>query len=112
MNKDFVIAQWGQPAIEILKVPHQHMANLIRQTCTRNRTRYEEGCRKEAERLHEIDRTATKAATKKLQVQERTTLNIIRSGSAWSRTASYWAGKADDKNCTLCGHEEDSPDHL
>ena len=65
MDKNFVVQQWNQPAIEILNVPYQHSANLIRQMCTRNRTRCEEGCRKETVELHEIDRAATKAETKK-----------------------------------------------
>ena len=112
MDKNFVVQQWNQPAIEILNVPYQHLANLIRQMCTRNRTRCEEGCRKETVELHEIDRAATKAETKKMDEQETATLNILRTGSAWTKTASSWAGKSDDKRCDLCGDEEDSPDHM
>ena len=47
-----------------------------------------------------------------MEEQEKTTLDVIRTGAAWNRTVAYWAGHVDDTLCTLCGEKEDSPDHL
>ena len=33
-------------------------------------------------------------------------LNIIRTGSAWTKAAAHAAGQADDSKCILCGDEE------
>ena len=38
-------------------------------------------------------------------------LSVVRTGSAWTRTAAYWAGQAESTECELCGQEEKS-DHI
>ena len=38
-------------------------------------------------------------------------LNITRTGSTWTRVASYKAGLEENPNCVLCGKREES-DHM
>lgn len=40
------------------------------------------------------------------------TLNIMRKGSAWTRAATFWTGKMDDRLCQLCLEEEETADHV
>ena len=39
-------------------------------------------------------------------------LDIVRTGSASSRTAAYWAGQVDDKTCQLCMEEDNAPEPM
>ena len=55
---------------------------------------------------------ATRADTRNLEEQEKSTLDVIGTGAAWNRTAAFWAGRVGDTLCKLCGENEDSPDHL
>ena len=65
--------------------------------CRRNRTRSEEGCRKKAEIPEEVDLTATKANTKKLDENESMVLDMVRTGAVKNRTAAFRSGQVDDK---------------
>ena len=62
--------------------------------------------------LKEIDADATQGKTKDVDAQDLATLNIIRTGSTWTQTASFWTGKVSDQFCTLCGEEKETPDQL
>ena len=33
-------------------------------------------------------------------------------GSIWTRVATFWTGKSDDKLCQLCLEEEETPNHF
>ena len=112
LDNNLVVKQWNQAPIDIINAPFQHVAPMIREMCMRNRTRNEEGCRKETVGLNEIDRIATQAKTRNMNEEDKMILDITRTGSTWSRTKAYWAGQLDDKLCTLCGEEDDSPDHF
>ena len=80
--------------------------------CARNRTKV--GCdqREETQGLLEIDSAATEAEVSKLSDDARLTLDIVRTGSAWNRTAAFWAGQADSKTCLLCGIADEGPTHF
>ena len=47
----------------------------------------------------------------KMDYEDRMILDITRTGAAWTRTAAFWAGQADDKTCQLCGEEEEHSWH-
>ena len=89
MDLDFNIHQWNQPTIKLMKAPYQLIGFLGRQMCTRNRTRNVANRRAETEGLEEIDKMATQAETKKMSLQDRANLNIVRIGAAWTRTAAF-----------------------
>ena len=70
--------------------------------CTRNRTKDGEDTREETTGLDGIDKEATEAMANKMEPGDRTTLDIVRTGWAWTRVAAYWPGQVDDKTCQLC----------
>ena len=43
---------------------------------------------------------------------DKLTFNIMRTGSTWTRVATFWTGKTDDRPCQLCLEEEDTADHV
>ena len=69
------------------------------------------GTREEAVDLIEIDKEATMADTRKLSEKDLLILDVLRTGSAWNRTAAYWAGQCDDQRCLLCNEKEEY-DHI
>ena len=77
MDDELTIRQWNQPPIGLTTAPFQHLPMLVRQMCTRNRTRSEEGCRQETEELMEIDRAATQANTKTLNEEDRLVWDFV-----------------------------------
>ena len=98
--------------VDIKQAPRQHMAPLVRQMCTRNRTKAACGQRTEAKGLTEIDYTATEGDTKGMTEEDRHTLGVVRTGSAWNRVAAYWAGQSSTKLWQLCGLQEEGPTHI
>ena len=51
LDREMKIHQWGQPPIDIVGAPMQHVAPLIRQMCARNRTAAAQGQREETRDL-------------------------------------------------------------
>ena len=100
--------------IDIAEAPIQQLAPLTRQLAMKNRTERACGTRWETEKLEEIDFFATEGEHKgKIRSEEdKLTLNIMRTGSTWTRVATFWTGKSDDETCQLCKEEEESADHL
>ena len=39
-------------------------------------------------------------------------LNIIRTGSTWTSSSSFWAGRKDTNLCRLCGEEKETVEHI
>ena len=74
---------------------------MIQQLCTRNRTKDGEDAREETMQLDEIDHEATEAQAKQMQPEDRMHLDIVRSGSSWTRATAYWAGQVADRLCQL-----------
>ena len=105
------IRQYNQPPLNIEHAPHQQLAPIVRQYAMRNRTIRACGTREETVGLMEIDKEATTADKKKLSEEDRLILDVHQTGSAWNRTAAYWAGQCDDQNCQLCMEKEDF-DHI
>ena len=70
--------QHKQPTIDILEEASQDLKKLTRENFARNRTAAAEGCRKEHEGLHEVDKHATKGEVAKWSDEERLLLNTIR----------------------------------
>ena len=103
--------QYNQRPVRMLKPPYQQIAAMTAAMATRNRTRAAANTRKECEGLYEIDRTATKAYTNKLESDELTNLNMTRTGVAWDRNVAFWVGQCDDQDCKLCGEIGES-DHI
>ena len=93
-------------------MPYQHQRPLLRQSAARNRTKAAEDTRKENVGLAEIDAFATKADETKLTAEELNTLNVVRTGSTWTKRVTSWTGKAEDSMCTLCGLEKETTEHL
>ena len=52
--------------------------------------------------LDEIDMDATEEGIKKMQEEDRLTIDITRTGSTWTRSAADWSGQQDDKICQVC----------
>ena len=65
----------------------------------------------ETKGLNEIDKVALERINKDLSPEQRTTLDITRTGASWNRTAAFWAGQAEDKMCQLCNEAEEKSDH-
>ena len=82
----------------------------LRQETERKRQRTLE--RKENVGLGEIDAFATKADEAKLTADELNTLNVVRTGSTWTKNVTFWTGKAEDNMCTLCGQEKETVERL
>ena len=68
--------------------------------------------RGECEGTDEIDSYATTAANKKLDSEDLMMLDIVRTGSSWTKVAAYKTGNADDETCDLCGEHREEPDHF
>ena len=62
--------------------------------------------------MGEIDKVVTEKINKKLDANQRTTLDLTRTGASWIRTAAYWAGQAEEKTCQLCNQDEEKADHI
>ena len=79
-----------------------------------SRVRREVAARWETEKLEEIDFFATDGAHtgKIINDEEKLTLSITRTGSTWTRVATFWTGKSDDRMCQLCFEEEETADHV
>ena len=88
LDGNYAIRQWNQPPIGIIDAPFQHLPMMVMQMRTRIRTRSEEGCRQETEGLVEIDKIATQGSTKNLNEEDKMILDIVRTVSAWNRTAA------------------------
>ena len=110
MDKDFTVHQFNQPSIKVREAPYQHLSPMMRQLCCRNRTEAAANTRGETKELYEIDMEATTSG--KLDDEDRMILDITRTGAAWTRTAAFWAGQADEKTCQLCGEEEEHSWHF
>ena len=48
----------------------------------------------------------------KMNDEDRMIADITRTGAAWTRTAAYWAGQAEDKTCQLCGERDEHSWHF
>ena len=70
LEEEYNIKQWGQPDIDILNAPYQHLKPMVRQAATRNRTAAAEDTREEHEDLQEIDTFATKADEKNITKED------------------------------------------
>ena len=112
MTDKFIIKQWNQPAIDVLQAPHQHLPALIQQMCTRNRTRMAENERREMEHLVEIDAYATSGQMKEINNEDLMQLNLVRTGSLWTKITAYWAGRDDEKTCSICQEEDETAEHI
>ena len=62
--------------------------------------------------LDEIDKEVTENLPKQMSAEDRLKLDIVRTGSTWTRTAAYWAGQVDDKVCQLCLEDEEDANHF
>ena len=62
--------------------------------------------------MDEIDKEATENLPKQMSAEDRLKLDIVRTGSTWTRTASYWAGQVDDKVCQLCLEDDEDANHV
>ena len=80
----------------------------------RNRTARACGARWETAKLVELDFSAAEGEHKgKFKDDEdKMTLNIMRTGSTWTRVATFLTGKTDDRMCQLCLQEEETADHV
>lgn len=92
MTEHCIIKQWDQPPIDVLKSPYQHLPMLIQQVCARNRTRMAETQRHGASNLVEIDAYATRGKTKEINEEDMLTLNLVRTGSMWTKNTASWTG--------------------
>ena len=92
IDKEYQIRQWNQPPIGIKKAPYQQLKTLTKQMCKRNRTCNAINTRDETMDLKEIDDHATKADTDKLDKDDLWLLNVVRTGSMWTKATAYWAG--------------------
>ena len=108
----FIVKQWDQPAIDILQAPHQRLPALIQQMCTRNRTRMAGNQRHEARDLVEIDAYATSGDTKEINEDDLMMLNLVRTGSLWTKSTECWTGKVDELTCSVCNEEEETAEHI
>ena len=61
--------------------------------------------------MKEIDDYASRPAHNKFGEDERMHLEIMRTGAVWDRCKAYWAGRAEDCNCVLCGEGKDGVTH-
>ena len=70
----------------------------------KNRTARASGTRWETEKLEDIYFLATEGEHKgKLKTYaDKLSLNIMRTGSTWTRVATFWTGKTDDRMYQLC----------
>ena len=107
----FIIKQWNQPAIDVLQAPHQHLPALIQQMCTRNRTRMAENERHGTENLVEIDAYATSGHMKEIDNEGLMQLNLVRTGSLWTKSTAYWTGRDEAKTCCIC-MEDETAEHI
>ena len=112
MTDKFIIKQWNQPAIDVLQAPHQHLPALIQQMCTRNRTRMAENERHETENLVEIDAYATSGHMKEIDNEDLMQLNLVRTGSLWTKSTAYWTGRDEAKTCCICMEEDETAEHI
>ena len=103
IDEQFKIRQLNQPTLDIIQDPFQDIKPLWKQAVVRNRTAAVCGTRKETEGLKEIDDYASRPAHNKFKEDERMHLEIMRTGVVWDRCKEYWAGRAEDCNCVLCG---------
>ena len=95
-----------------METPYQFLSPLVRQMLARNRTTRASGTRRECEDMKEIDSYATTAASKKLDEDDLMILDIVRTGSSWTKIAAYKTGKAEDELCELCGEQREESDHF
>ena len=112
LDKEFNIWQRNQIPIGITTVAYQHLQPLVRQMAARNRTARAYGTRRECEFLDEIDEYATQGATKTMEPEDRIVLDVVRTGSAWTRATAFWAGQCDDQLCQICGDTKEESDHF
>ena len=112
LTDKFIIKQWNQPAIDVLQAPHQHLPVLIQQMCTRNRTRMAENERHETENLVEIDAYATSGHMKEIDNEDLMQLNLVRTGSLWTKSTAYWTGRDEEKTCSICQEEAETAEHI
>ena len=61
--------------------------------------------------MKEIDDYASKPTHDKFGDEDQMLLEIMRTGAAWDRCKAYWAGRAEDCNCVLCGEGKDGLTH-
>ena len=83
MDKDKRIRQHGQPSIDLIGLPMQHMPVLVREMCQRKRTRSQEGRRNETKGLEEIDAEVSMAAEAEIPDEDKVMLQIVHPVSAW-----------------------------
>ena len=112
MTDKFIIKQWSQPAIDVLQAPHQHLPALIQQMCTRNRTRMAENEPRETGNPVEIDAYATSRQMKEINNEDLMQLNLVRTGSLWTKSTAYWTGRDDEKTCSICQEEAETAEHI
>ena len=92
IDGDGRLMQFNQPTIDIINEPYQDLKTLLQEAFERNRTRAAEGARKEHEGLKEVDAFATKGEVGKLDGKDKMILNVIRTGSMWTKENAFWAG--------------------
>ena len=112
MDSSYRIKRLNQPPIDVATAPWQHLAPLVGEMCTKNRTTVANGKREETVDLEEIDKIATRGKTNDLDEADRQILDIVRTGSSWNRVAAYWSGQAEDKQCVLCQAGDEGPTHF
>ena len=105
VDGNYVIHQHNQPRLDVMEMPYQHLAPMVRQLCGRNRTKVAADTRDETQGLYEIDMEATQPGD--INDEDRMILDLVRTGAARTMTAAYWAGQAETKICQLCNEEEE-----
>ena len=38
-------------------------------------------------------------------------LNLVMTGSLWTKNTTYWTGKVGDMTCSVCNEEEETAEH-
>ena len=112
VDEHFSIRHGTHPPIHLKTMPHQHVAPIVRNMCMNNRTRAVTDNRDETKGLEEIDMEILNDYSKQIDDTLRQALDLVRTGSAWHKTAAFWAGHCDSRMCDLCGQEEERSDHF
>ena len=56
--------------------------------------------------------TQQKGEISKVNDEDKTLLNIVRSGSTWTANTAYWANHTDTTMCRRCGKEKETAEHI
>ena len=80
------IWQNNEAPISITETPYQHLGPLISEAAARARTRAAADSKTINRNLHEIDKKATLAGTRKMTAEDRAMLRTIQSGGGYGKT--------------------------